>query len=219
MTEKNGNLNSDAPRFSGRRGNLPPSVLARLNAGQRVPLRAAENQSPENVISNDIIKNDMELEKIKKIHRPLIQIISFIVILGIVKSNFFEIAAGGNIYDAIEYSSVFPFEGDYGEVGEDYIPTKWFLAFGIIIIFGAHEFLRGKTRNLRSSNASLKRQLRLLKATYQPEYQKVLERFEIAIAECPKCGRSARVQASSTILVTCGGCGEKWTSGPTTSIE
>lgn len=217
MTVEHENVIPKATRYSGRRGMLGnadgPQALR-----QQQP--ASKGQLPESAISNEIRKNEICLEKIRKIHRPIIGTLTFILILGIINSNFFVLMSeGGTISESIHYSSIFPNDEYYYNVKRDFLSTKLFFTISLFIIFAVNEYLRGKARTLRLSNSSLKRQLRVLKATYQPEYQQVIERFQLAIAECPKCARPARVLPKSTILVTCGECGEKWTSGPTASIE
>ena len=218
MAEEHENVFFRPTHYNVRRGRVGsgsasgPQVLR-----QQQP--ASKDQLPEITICDEIRKNEILLEKITKIRRPLIGAIAFFLIFGIMNSNFFSVISQyESIAASIHYSSIFPFDEQFSDE-RDFLSTKWFFAVNLFIIFAVNECLRGKARTLRLSNSSLKRQLRVLKATYQPEYQQVIERFQLAIAECPKCARPARVLPKSTILVTCGECGEKWTSGPTASIE
>lgn len=217
MTVEHENVIFKATQHSGRRGRVGSASGAQILRQQQP---TSKGQLPESTICNEIRKNEIFLEKITKIQRPLIGAIAFFLIFGIMNSNFFLLMSeGGSISESIHYSSIFPHDEYYFDVKRDFLSTKWFFTVNLFIIFAVNEYLRGKARTLRLSNSSLKRQLRVLKATYQPEYQQVIERFQLAIAECPKCARPARVLPKSTILVTCGECGEKWTSGPTASIE
>jgi hypothetical protein len=204
------NENSGTVRYSGRRG-LPSPI-------------ASKPVDPELVLESELAENEKKLLKLRLFHRPALALLTSTLVVGVFISDFFALA-DDSLWYALSESSVFVNHTpcpqttvyDYNEIRceddiQKYLPLKWFLVGGGLIIWLVNEAFRISKSQLRASISKTKRQHRLLGLTYQPEFEQVMKRFEFGLAQCPKCGRKARVPSAYTVSVTCGSCSTKWTS-------
>lgn len=180
---------------------------------------------PEVVLTSELEENEKKLANLRLFHRPALGLLCFSLVAGIFLSDFFTMAEESLGY-ALSESAVFvrnvpcPERYDAYEIAapcsgiEKYLPLKWFLLGCGLAIWVVNEAFRISKTRLRVSISSTKRQLRLLKRTYHPEFEQVMKRFEFGLAQCPKCGRKARVPSAYVVSVTCGYCSTKWTSSP-----
>lgn len=203
--------NSETVRYSSRRHVHSPI------AGKPV--------DPELVLASELDENEKKLAKLRLFHRPALALLTSVLVSGIFISDFFALAED-SFWSAISESHVFvrrfPCNIDFDLVDptancippEKSLLLKWFLLGCGLAIWGMNEAFRISRRRLHLSISNAKRQLRLLKRTYQPEFEQVMKRFEFGLAQCPKCGRKARVPSAYVVSVTCGYCSTKWTSSP-----
>lgn len=204
--------NSNTVRYSARRH--APSPIMR------------KPEDPELVLASELNENEKKLAKLRLFHRPALALLSFALVSGIFISDFFALAQY-SVWEAISDSSVFVNHTpcpertiyDYDEIRcedsiQKYLPLKWFFLGSGLVIWLVNETFRISKSQLRASISKTRRQHRLLRQTYQPEFELVMKRFEFGLAQCPKCGRKARVPSAYVVSVTCGYCSTKWTSSP-----
>lgn len=202
--------NSNTVRYSSRRG-FPSSI-------------SSKPVDPQLVLASELDENEKKLSKLRLFHRPALALLTATFVWGVFISDFFALA-DDSLWYALSESSVFVNHTpcpeniiyDFGEIRcEDsikkYLPLKWFLLVCGLVIWLVNEAFRVSKSQLRASISKTKRQHRFLGITYQPEFEQVMKRFEFGLAQCPKCGRKARVPSAYTVSVTCGSCSTKWTS-------